>query len=97
MDNHLLFCTLSSFSWGGLLCYFHWEAMLISEIATRVTQNPFTNMQELSESDYKVFVPPGSFQWDAFKYGDELRQKMFAQKMEPYEEDFKELGNTAVA
>ena len=54
-------------------------------------------MQELSESDYKVFVPPGSFQWDAFKYGNELRQKMFAQKMEPYEEDFKELGNIAVA
>ena len=51
-------------------------------------------MQELIESDYKVFATPGSFQWDAFKYGNELRRKIFAERMEPYEEEYKEIGNT---
>ena len=51
-------------------------------------------MQELLESDYRVFATPGSFQWDAFKYGNELRQRIFAERMEPYEEDYRQIGNT---
>ena len=87
---------LISFLFGGLLCYFHWEAMLISEIATRVTRKPFNNMQEVLESDYKVIAIPGSYTWDVFKYGNELRQKIFAEKMEPFEQDNKELGKMKI-
>ena len=87
---------LISFLFGGLLCYFHWEAMLISEIATRVTRKPLNSMQEVLESDYKVIAPPGTYQWDVFKYGNELRQKIFAEKMEPFEQDNKELGKMKI-
>ena len=88
------FFTLISFLYAGLICYFHWEAMLISEIATRVTRIPINNMKDILESDYKVLtLGPGSFQWDSFKYGNELRKQIFADKMEPYEQDFKNLGN----
>ena len=88
------FFILISFLYAGLICYFHWEAMLISEIATRVTRIPINNMKDIFESDYKVLtLGPGSVQWDSFKYGNELRKQIFAAKMEPYEQDFKNLGN----
>ena len=68
--------------------------MLISEIATRVTRIPINNMKDILEPDYKVLtLGPGSFQWDSFKYGNELRKQIFADKMEPYEQDYKNLGN----
>ena len=85
-----------SFLYAGLICYFHWEAILISEIATRVTRIPFNNMKEVYESDYKVLAMPGSFQWESFKYGNELRRKIFAEKMKPYENEYKKFGNTLV-
>ena len=72
-----------SFLLGGLLCYFHWEAMLISYLAQRVTPIPFTNMQELYDSDYILAVPPGTSQYDSFKYGNELLKKIYKEKLEP--------------
>ena len=66
--------------------------MLISELATRVTQIPLNNLREVLESDYKVHAIPGSFPWASFKYGNELRQKIFAEKMEPFEDDYRKLG-----
>ena len=67
--------------------------MLISDLATRVPQIPIKNMKDISESDYKVLtVGPGSVPWDSFKYGNELRKKFFAEKMEPFQQDFKKLG-----
>ena len=72
-----------SFLFGGLLCYFHWEAMLISYLAQRVTPMPFTNMQELYDSDYILGASPGSSNYDSFKYGSELWKKIYKDKLEP--------------
>ena len=55
---------------------------------------PFNNMQELSTSDYKFMIEPGSYHWDAFKYGDELWKKIYKEKLEPFEEDYKSLEIT---
>ena len=71
-----------SFLLGGLLCYFHWEAMLISYLAQRVTPIPFTNMQELYDSDYILATTPGTSNYDSFKYGNELWKKIYKDKLE---------------
>ena len=66
---------------GGLLCYFHWEAMLISYLSKIVISVPFSNMEELSNSDYQVNTLAGSTFFDAFKYGNELWQKIYEEKL----------------
>ena len=67
---------------GGLLCYFHWEAMLISYLAKIVISVPFSNMQELYSSDYRLTTLGGSSFSDALKYGNELWQLIYSEKLE---------------
>lgn len=67
---------------GGLLCYFHWEAMLISYLAKIVIPIPFTNMQELYESEYQFTTLGGSSYSDAFKTGDKLWKRIYDEKLE---------------
>ena len=67
---------------GGLLYYFHWEAMLISYLAKIVTPIPFSNMHELYKSDYQVTTLAGSALVDVFRYGDELWQLIYREKLE---------------
>ena len=72
---------------GGLLCYFHWEAMLISYLARIVISIPFSNMQELYDSDYQVNTLAGSVYYDAFKYGNDLWQMILKEKLEKVDHD----------
>ena len=60
--------------------------MLMSYLAMRVTRLPFHNMQQLYHSDYKLTTVPGSAFWDAFKYGDDLWQQIFKDKLQPFED-----------
>ena len=85
--NVIFLCT--SFLFGGLICYFHWEAMLISHVASRVAPMPFNNMQELYDSDYNFMTPPGTSYWDSFKYGNSLWQRLYKDKLEPFGEEYK--------
>ena len=62
---------------SGLLIYFHWEAMLISYLATRTVIYPFSNLQEMYESDFKLYTLPNSAMWDSFKHGDDLWKKIY--------------------
>ena len=71
---------------GGLLCYFHWEAMLISYLAKIVIPVPFSNMQELYESDYQFTTLAGSAFSDAFKNGDELWRLIYREKLEFFDD-----------
>ena len=66
----------------GLLCYFHWEAMLISYLAKIEIPVPFSNMQELYESDYQFTTLGGSSFSDAFKNGNGFWQVIYREKME---------------
>ena len=52
----------------------------------RVTRLPFHNMQQLYLSDYTLSTVPGSAFWDAFKYGDDLWQQIYKDKLKPFEE-----------
>ena len=80
---YLMLSICLSFLVGGLLCYFHWEAMLISYLAKRVTPLPFTNMQELYDSDYRLATGPGTSNWDSFEFGNDLWKKIHKEKLEP--------------
>ena len=62
--------------------------MLISNLATRVTPLPFHDLRGLHDSDYSLFVYPGSAVWDAVRFGNELRQDIFRAKLEPYEDKY---------
>ena len=72
-----------SFLIGGLLFYFHWEAMLISYLAQRVVKVPFNNMEEFYDSDYTLSTIPGSSYWDSFEFGNELWRNVHKNKLEP--------------
>ena len=60
--------------------------MLISYLAQRVIQIPFNNMQEFYESDYRLSTPPGTSNWDAFEFGNELWRRIHQNKLEPINE-----------
>ena len=52
---------------------------------------PFNNMQELYESDYKFANRLGTSHWDAFKYGNALWQRIYKDKLEPFEEEYQKV------
>ena len=62
--------------------------MLISYLAVRVTPLPFRDLSGLYASDYSLFVYPGSGVWDSFRFGSQLRQNIFKDKLEAYEEEY---------
>jgi hypothetical protein len=74
-----------------MIFYWHWEAMLITYLSTRVTVLPFNSMvQMVSTSEYRLFVPPGSSIEDDFKYStNPVKQEAWTKKIEPYLEEYK--------
>ena len=70
---------------GGTLIFYHWEAMLISYLATRVIVLPFKSLSELmSESEYKISVTPGSSYADSFKHSHiDLWKRAWKERIEP--------------
>ena len=75
---------------AGVVTYYHWEAMLVSYLSTRITVLPFTTMGEmLKESDYRIGLMPGTIQEDFFKLSpDPMLQQAFKERIEPYLEDY---------
>ena len=74
----------------SVLLYWHWEAMLISYLATRKIVLPFNNVEELvKKSNYKIAINPGTTQEDVFKYSsDESWQKAWNDRIEPYLQNY---------
>ena len=75
---------------AGVVTYYHWEAMLVSYLSTRITVLPFTTIGEmLKESDYRIGLMPGTIQEDFFKLSpDPMLQQAFKERIEPYLEDY---------
>ena len=48
-------------------------------------------MQELYDSDYKLANRPGTSNWDSFEYGNALWQRIYKEKLEPFEEEYKNI------
>ena len=78
--------------YASILLYYHWEAMLISYLATRVIVLPFNGIKELvDKSSFLIALNPGSSYEDAFKYANEPDwQAAWTSRIEPYLEDYKD-------
>ena len=76
---------------ASVLLYWHWEAMLISYLATRVIVLPFNNIDELVKStSFKIALNPGSSYEDAFKFAtDPSWQVAWKERIEPDLQDYK--------
>ena len=85
-------CLLCAFSvmLASVLLYWHWEAMLISYLATRVIVLPFKNIEELVKTtSFKIALNPGTSYEDAFKYSTEPSwQEAYKYRIEPYLDDY---------
>ncbi len=68
------------------LLYWHWEAMLISHLATRVVELPFTSVAELlKNTDYKIVLLARSSHEDFFKNSiDPDLQQAWKTRIQPY-------------
>jgi hypothetical protein len=74
-----------------MIFYWHWEAMLISQLATRVTVLPFNSIAQLVQtSEYRLFVAHDSSNEDDFKHStNPVMQQAWTKKIEPYLEEYK--------
>ena len=70
----------------GMVVFWHWEAMLISHLSTRLIQWPFKHMHELlTKTDYRVLVTVGTSLEDFFKLSrDPIIQDVWSNRIQPY-------------
>lgn len=83
---------------ASILIYWHWEAMLISYLATRVIVLPFNDIEELvKNTNFKIALNPGSSYEDAFKYATEDSwEQAWSQRIEPYLDDYRDNGGNLI-
>lgn len=76
------------------MLYWHWEAMLISYLATRVIVLPFNDIKELvDKTSFKIALNPGSSYEDAFKYATEKDWEMaWSERIQPFLDNYKNNG-----
>ncbi len=76
---------------GPVLVYYHWESMLISYLATRVTKLPFINLKGLLDNtDFKIHTYPDSNLEDLFKFSDDpLRKLAYETRIKDYLEEYR--------
>jgi hypothetical protein len=75
------------------MLHWHWLAMLISYLSTRVVVLPFHSIAEMVKiNDYRLYVQPDSSYVDAFKLStDPDWKKAWNEKIEPYMEKYKSI------
>ena len=77
---------------ASILVYFHWNAMLISYLASSVIVLPFNNLRELvDQSTFVIALVPGSYWMDAFKFSEDVDwQRAWKQRLEPYLDNYED-------
>ena len=75
---------------ASTLLYWHWEAMLVSYLATRKTVLPFHTLSEMYENtDFRLALIPSTSFEDSFKYSaDPLWQKIYKERLQPYLQEY---------
>ena len=75
---------------ASALLYWHWEAMLVSYLATRKTVLPFHTLSEMYENtDFRLALIPSTSFEDSFKYStDPLWQKIFKERLQPHLQEY---------
>ena len=78
-----------SFVLAGFLLMKHWEAILISFLATQTVNLPFINIEDLSKNtDIRLVIMPGGMIENDFRYSNSpLWQTVFKERVEPHLEE----------
>ena len=71
------------------MIFWHWEAMLISYLATRTISLPFKDITDLVENtQFRIIFLPGSTAEDAFKTSpDPIWQAAWTDRVQPHLEE----------
>jgi hypothetical protein len=82
-----------------MMLHWHWLAMLISYLSTRVIVLPFHSIAEMVKiNDYRLYIEPGGYSQDSFKLStDPDWKKAWTEKIEPYLEEYKSIKETKMA
>ena len=77
---------LLSLLFFGTMIFWHWEAMLISFLATRVILLPFKDIPDLvANTQFRIILRPGTAFEDAFKTSpDPIWQAAWTDRVQPY-------------
>ena len=73
----------------GTMIFWHWEAMLISYLATRTISLPFKDITDLVvNTQFRIIFLPGSTNEDAFKTSkDPIWQAAWTDRVKPHLEE----------
>ena len=71
---------------ASALIFWHWEAMLVSYLATRKTVLPFSNLAEMYfNTEFRLALIPSTTYEDNFKYStDPLFQNIYNERLKPH-------------
>ena len=80
---------LFSLIFFGTMVFWHWEAMLISYLATRVISLPFKDISDLViNTQFRIITLPGSSYEDDFKSStDPIWQAAYTDRIRPHLEE----------
>jgi hypothetical protein len=86
-------CFSCSISFFGMMMYWHWEAMIVSYLSTRVIVLPFQSIAEMVKTnEYSLFLEPGTFLVDAFRLStDPTWKKAWNENIDPTLEEYKHI------
>ena len=81
--------SLFSLIFFGTMIFWHWEAMLISYLATRVISLPFNDISDLvANTQFRIILMPGSSYEDDFKTStDPTWQTAWTDRVQPHLEE----------
>ena len=81
---------LFSLLFFGTMIFWHWEAMLISFLATRVISLPFQDIPDLiANTQFRIILRPGTSFEDAFKTSpDPIWQAAWIDRIQPHLEEY---------
>ena len=73
----------------GAMMWWHWEAMLISYLATMTVSLPFKDLSDLvTNTQFRIILLSGSFHEDHFKTSkDQIWQAAWTDRVQPYLEE----------
>ena len=77
---------LFSLIFFGTMIFWHWEAMLISYLATRTISLPFKDISDLVvNTQFRIILPPGTRHEDDFKTStDPIWQAAWTDRVKPH-------------
>ena len=91
----IIFNSFFSVVLASAMINWHWQAMLISYLSSKVVELPFNSIPELIENtNFKIAVLPGSYHEDAFKYANDPYWKIaWKERIQPFIHEYKGISD----